>query len=84
MVLGICFSIMVLFGSPLHDHDLEPFHVDLDCISCHLVHANVGLDHDEPELFFETQDTQSVAIAQAPRINFTLSSVSSRAPPTIC
>jgi hypothetical protein len=84
MVLAICFSIMVLFGSPLHDHDLESSHVDLDCISCHLVHANVGLDHDEPDLFLEAQKTQFVAIATAPRINHTLFSHSPRAPPIIC
>ena len=84
MVLAICFSIMVLFGSPLHDHDLKSSHVDLDCISCHLVHANVGLDHDEPDLFLEAQETQFVAIATAPRINHTLSSHFSRAPPIIC
>ena len=84
MVLAICFSIMVLFGSPLHDHDLESSHVDLDCISCHLVHANVGLGHDEPNLFLEAQETQFVAIATAPRINHTLYSSSPREPPIIC
>jgi hypothetical protein len=84
MVLVICFSIMVLFGSPLHDHDLKSSHVDLDCISCHLVHANIGLDLDEPDLFLKAQETQSVAIATAPRINNTFSSISSRAPPIIC
>jgi hypothetical protein len=84
MVLVFCLSIMVLFGSPLHDHDIESSHVDLDCISCHLVHANVGLDHDKQDFFVGTQYTQSVAIAKAPRINLTLSSPSSRAPPIIC
>jgi hypothetical protein len=84
MVLGICFSMMVLFGSPLHDHDLESSHVDLDCISCHLVHAKVGLDHDEPDLFLETQETQFLSITTAPRINFTASSLFPRAPPIIC
>jgi hypothetical protein len=83
-MLLICFSVIVLFGSPLHDHDLKSSHVDLDCISCHLVHANVGLDHDEQDFFVGTQYTQSVAIAKAPAINFTLSSFSSRAPPIIC
>jgi hypothetical protein len=83
MVLVICFIIMVLFGSPLHDHDLESSNVDFDCISCHLVHANVGLDHDEQDFFVKTQYTQFVAIAKAPAINFTFSSISSRAPPII-
>jgi hypothetical protein len=84
MVLATCFSIMVLFGSPLHDHDLESSHVDLDCISCHLVHVNVGLDHDEPDFFIETQETQSVAIATTLRINFALSAFPPRAPPIFC
>ena len=83
MVLVICFTVVVLFGSPLHDHDIKSSHVDLDCISCHLVHANVGLDHDEQDFFVKTQDTQSVVIAKAPAINFTFSSISSRAPPII-
>ena len=84
MVLAICFSIMVLFGSSLHYHDLDSSHVDLDCISCHLVHSNVGLEHDGPDLFVETQDTQYVSISTNAKINFRISSVSSRAPPTIC
>ena len=84
MVLAICFSIMVLFGSPLHDHDLDSSHVDLDCISCHLVHSNVGLEHNEPDLFVETQETQSVSIATTPKFIVGISSVSSRAPPVIC
>ena len=84
MVLMLCFCAIALFGSPLHDHDLDSSHVDLDCISCHLVHANIGLDLDEPDLFLKAQETQSVAIATAPRINNTFSSISSRAPPIIC
>ena len=84
MFLAICFGIMVLFGSPLHDHDLDSSHVDLDCISCHLVHANVGLENDEPDLFVETPETQYVSISTTTKINFRISSVSSRAPPTIC
>ncbi len=84
MLLAISFSIMVLFGSPLHDHDLDSSHVDLDCISCHLVHSNVGLEHDEPDLFVEIQETQYVSVSTTAKINFRISSVSSRAPPTIC
>ena len=84
MVFLICFCFIASLGSPLHAHDLESSHVDLDCISCHLVHANVGLDHDEPDLFLEAQKTQFVAIATAPLINHTLSSHSPRAPPIIC
>jgi len=84
MVLAICFSIMVLFGSPLHDHDLESSHVDLDCISCHLVQSNVGVEHDEPDLFYEIQETQSFLISTTSRITLRISSVSSRAPPIIC
>ena len=84
MVLVVCFGIVALSGSPIHDHDLDPSHVDLDCISCHLVHSNVGLEHDGPDLFVETQDTQYVSISTTTKINFRISSVSSRAPPTIC
>ena len=84
MLLAISFSIMVLFGSPLHDHDLDSSHVDLDCISCHLVHSNVGLEDDEPDLFVEMQETQYVSVSTTAKINFRISSVSSRAPPTIC
>ena len=83
MVLAICFSFMVLFGSPLHDHDLDSSHVDLDCISCHLVHANVGLENDEPDLFVETQETQYGSISTTAKINFRIHSIS-RAPPVIC
>ena len=84
MALAICFSLIVLFGSPLHDHDLDSSHVDLDCISCHLVHSNIGLEHNEPDLFVEAQETQSVSIATTPKFIVGISSVSSRAPPVIC
>ena len=84
MVLAVCFSIMVLFGSPLHDHDLDSSHVDLDCFSCHLVHSTVGLEHEEPDLFVEIQETQYVSFSTTAKINFRISSVSSRAPPVIC
>ena len=86
MVLMLCFCAIALFGSPLHDHDLDldSSHVDLDCISCHLVHANIGLDHDEPDLFSVTQKTQLVSLATTPPLIAEKFSVSSRAPPAIC
>ena len=84
MVLAVCFSIMVLFGSPLHDHDLDSSHVDLDCISCHLVDSNVGLGQDSPDLFAETHEIHYVSNARTAKVNFRISSVSSRAPPVIC
>ena len=84
MVLAICFSIMVLFGSPLHDHDLDSSHVDLDCISCHLVQLNLGLEADEPSLSESTQDTQLVTVSTTTSFTVALTSTSSRAPPILC
>ena len=46
MVLLIFFCVIALLGSPLHAHDLESSHVDLDCIPCHLVDSKVGLEHE--------------------------------------
>jgi hypothetical protein len=84
MVLLICFCVVALFGSPLHAHDLESSHVDLDCISCHLVHSKVGLEHDEADLFVGTQETQSVSLSIEPLINLRIFSVSNRGPPVTC
>ena len=84
MVLLICFCVIALFGSPLHAHDLESSHVDLDCISCHLVHSKVGLEHEKPDLFVEIQETQSVSISTTPLITLRIFSVSSRGPPVTC
>ncbi len=84
MVLVICFGMIALFGSPLHDHDLDSSHLDLDCISCHLVHSNIGLEHDEPNLFVDTQETQPVSIAKTPTFIVEIFSVLSRGPPVIC
>ena len=84
MVLVVCFGMTVLLGSPIHDHDLDPSHVDLDCISCHLVNANIGLEHDQPNLVVDTQETQAVSIAKTTTFLVHTSSVSSRAPPVIC
>ena len=84
MVLMVCFCVIVLFGSPLHAHDLESSHVDLDCVSCHLVHSKVGLEHEEPDLFVEIQETQSVSISTTPLITLRIFSVFSRGPPVTC
>ena len=84
MVLLICFCVIALFGSPLHAHDLESSHVDLDCISCHLVHSKVGLEHEEPDFFVEIQETQSISISTTPLITLRIFSVSSRGPPVTC
>ena len=84
MVLVVCFGMTVLLGSPIHDHDLDPSHVDLDCISCHLVHSNIGLDQDDPDISTFTEETQLVSIATTPSLIADKFSVSSRAPPVIC
>jgi hypothetical protein len=84
LVLVTCFSAMVLFGSPLHAHDLESSHVDLDCISCHLVNSKVGLEYEELDFFVETQETQSVSILTTPLITLIILSVSNRGPPVTC
>ena len=84
MVLMLCFCSVVLVGSHLHDHDLESSHVDLDCISCHLVNSNIGLDHNEPDIFTFTQEIQLVSIATTAPLIAERLSVSSRAPPVIC
>ena len=81
MVLLICFCVITLLGSPLHAHDLESSHVDLDCISCHLVHSKVGLEHEEPDLFVEIQEIQSVSISKTHLITLSILSVYSRGPP---
>ena len=84
MALAICFSLIVLFGSPLHDHDLDSSHVDLDCISCHLVQLNIGLQVDESTLSNSTQFTQRVAVPTTVSFTVALTYSSSRAPPIIC
>ena len=79
-----CLSLVVLLGSPFHDHDLDPSNVHNDCIACHLVHSNDALETATPELYLPTLGnhwigaTTFVWIASAPVTN------SSRAPPVIC
>ena len=84
LVLAICFSVITLFGSPLHDHDLDSSHVDLDCISCHLVQSNMGLENDDPDLSPLPQTLQKFTVAKAFSVTVDLPSTSSRAPPVIC
>ena len=84
MVLVVCFGAVALLGSPLHDHDLDSSHVDLDCISCHLVHSNIGLEQDNQGLFVDNQKTQSVSIKTTSALIVDIPSVFSRAPPVIC
>ena len=83
MVLLVCFGAVALLGSPLHDHDLEPSHVDLDCISCHLVNANIGLEQDNQDLVVSRQESYSVSIKTNSALIAETPSNSSRAPPVI-
>ena len=84
LVLAVCFSVITLFGSPLHDHDLDSSHVDLDCISCHLVQSNLGLENDGPDLSPFTQVLQWFSAEKALSVTVDLPLASSRAPPAIC
>jgi len=84
MVLVACFGMAVLLGSPIHDHDLDPGHLDLDCISCHLVNANIGLEQDKQNLLVNRQEIYSISIETSAILIVGKSSVSSRAPPVIC
>ena len=84
IVLVVCFGMAVLLGSPIHDHDFDLTHVDLDCISCHLVHSNIGLEQDNQDLFVDNQKTQSVSIKITSALIVDTLSVFSRAPPVIC
>ena len=84
MVLVVCFGIVALSGSPIHDHDLDPSHLDLDCISCHLVNSNIALDQDKQDLLVSSQEIFSVLIATTPALITDTPSVSSRAPPVTC
>ena len=84
MVLLIFFCVIALLGSPLHAHDLESSHVDLDCVPCHLVDSKVGLEHEEPSLFVEKQVTLPFSISITYLITLRKLSVSSRGPPVTC
>ncbi len=84
LVLAICFSVITLFGSPLHDHDIDSSHLDLDCISCHLIQSNIGLENDGPDISTSTQVLQWVSVAEADSFTLDLLSASSRAPPAFC
>ena len=84
MVLVVCFGVVGLLGCPVHDHDLDPSHVDLDCASCYLAYSNIGLEHHEPDLFAEAQETQAVSIEKTTTFLVHTSFFSSRAPPVIC
>ena len=83
MVLVVCFGVVALLGSPVHDHDLDPSHVDLDCISCHLVNANIGLEQDNQDLVVSRQESYSVSIKTNSALIAETPSNSSRAPPVI-
>ena len=84
MLLAVCFSLMALFGSPLHDHDLDSSHVDLDCISCHLVQSNIGLENDEPHFSSLVQISQWVSVVKSELLTVALTAAISRAPPAFC
>ena len=84
LALTVCFSLMALFGSPLHDHDLDASNLDLDCIPCHLVHSTDALETNTPELFLPTLGTKWTEVTVAVWIASAPLTTSSRAPPVIC
>jgi hypothetical protein len=84
MLLLVFFCVIASFGSPLHDHDLEPSHVDFDCISCHLVHSNLSLKKDPQDLSSVTYETKLVSIATISSIITYQISFFNRGPPVIC
>ena len=84
LALTVCFSLIALFGSPLHDHDLGPSNLDLDCIACHLVHSNDAFGTDIPELFLPSLGTQWIGAIPAVWIASAPLTAPSRAPPVIC
>ena len=83
MVLVGCFCMTVVLGSPIHDHDLDPTHADSDCISCHLVNINIGLEQDNQNLAVITQESYLVSIGSNFALIASTPSFSSRAPPVI-
>ena len=82
--LVVCFGMMTLIGTPFHDHDFDPSHSDLDCVSCYLANANIGLEEVAPDSHIYLQEIQSVSIETTYLSIFDLPSITSRAPPVIC
>ncbi len=84
MFLVVCFGITVLLGSPIHDHDLDLTDQDLDCVSCFLVDATVGMEQDKQVSKVNKQKNYSVSIKILSAVFNYNPSPSSRAPPVIC
>ncbi len=84
LALAVCFSLVALFGSPLHDHDLDPTQFDPTCAPCHLIHSSIGLETDTPDFFVPTKVTQWVPATATVSFISTPLTASSRAPPTFC
>lgn len=63
LLLTVCFGLVALFGTPLHEHNLDPFHVELDCAPCHLLHSGLGLETLSPELPYSVQATSRMVEA---------------------
>jgi len=83
MVLVVCFCMTVVLGSPIHDHDIDPTHADSDCISCHLVNINIGLEQDNKNLAVIRQESYLISLGSNFALIASTPSFSSRAPPVI-
>ena len=84
MVLVVCFGMMALFGTPIHDHDFDPSHSDSDCASCYLANANIGLEEVTTDPDFYLQEVQSVSIETTSLSIIDTPAGTSRAPPIVC
>lgn len=82
-LLAICFGVMSVVGAPLHEHDLDPFHPDPDCIPCHVAQTSISLEVESPELPFALQITRSILNTATKWVIQAIQTPSSRSPPPL-
>ena len=84
LAVAFCFSFVVLFGSPIHEHDLELSHSDFDCVPCHLFNSNVSLETNSPLTLVFNQAIYWFMPIETSRFPILTLTSHGRAPPAAC
>ena len=84
LLLIACFSVMMLLGVPLHQHELEHGELYPDCAPFHVFESSINLETDIPDLSPCTQGTYSIVLLESVSCATESVLTFSRAPPAFC
>lgn len=84
LIVVFCFSLMMLLGVPLHQHDLKHLNLDPNCAPFHLFQSSIIFETSTPDLSPLTQITYKFSLTDSVLNAGESVPTYSRAPPAFC